>query len=213
MKSSRRYSVIFYGCLLIAVVLVGAMLFSDRSGSSQETVYTRASVSSAASTAVSTAASTAASTGPLTLRWSAEQLRDLMRTAVEGQTEGITVDRVTLTAPDTVSVSGTMSRALLEELLEASELEAKKTLLLALRLLPEELSVGIAFSAAAGDGTLAVTPLSLHAESITLPASLLPQELTDGVNAAIRDALEAQHCTLESLFISGEVLYLTCFVG
>ncbi|MGN1073378.1 MAG: hypothetical protein ACI4QB_00175, partial [Eubacteriales bacterium] len=75
MKSSRRYSVIFYGCLLIAVVLVGAMLFSDRSGSPQETVYTRAPAASSASSSASSV-SIAASTGPLTLRWSAEQLRD-----------------------------------------------------------------------------------------------------------------------------------------
>ncbi|MDY3285856.1 MAG: hypothetical protein SOX31_04680, partial [Eubacteriales bacterium] len=61
MKSSRRYSVIFYGCLLIAVVLVGAMLFSDRDGSPQETVYTRASAASSVSSTASSAVSTAAS--------------------------------------------------------------------------------------------------------------------------------------------------------
>ncbi|MEA4822782.1 MAG: hypothetical protein VB111_01545 [Clostridiaceae bacterium] len=213
MNASRRYSVIFYGCLLVTVVLVGVMLFSG-SDSTTETVYTKALSTAFTSSAAPSAASTAAATtAGMTLRWSNEQLRTLMNTAIESQSVEASIDRVALSAPDTITVAGSIARTELEAMLESSELDSKNTLLLALKLLPEDLSFAVAFSAAAEDGTLVVEPLSVRAESVTLPASILPAGVTDAVNASIHDALTAQRCTLESLSVAGEMLYLTCNVG
>ncbi len=213
MNASRRYSVIFYGCLLVTIVLVGVMLFSG-SDSTTETVYTKAPITTSAPSATSSAASTAITTTTgMTLRWSDEQLRTLMNTAVKSQSIDASIDRVTLSAPDTITVAGTVARTELESMIESSALESKNTLLWALKLLPNDLTFAIAFSAAAEDGTLVVEPLSVRAESVTLPASILPAGVTDAVNASIHDALTAQRCTLESLSVAGEMLYLTCNVG
>lgn len=212
----RRYAAVFYGCLLVAVVLAGVMILSERDDRSATSVQSAQSAQPVRTAQPVRPARTSAASSRLvdiTLRWTPEQLRTLMQQALDSVTEDAAVTAVTLAAPDTVTVSGTVSRAALERLLDRSDVEGRGTLELALKLLPDTMNVSVAFAASVEDGSLAVSPLSLRAESVTLPASVLPSGVTAAANAAVRRALTEQHCTLETLEIHDDTLLLTCWVS
>ena len=225
-QSSRRYSVIFYGCLLVTVVLVGVMLFSEPTGPAEALgTTTQKSINqihATTSTAVTTAAGTetplSSSVLPdgsttVNLRWSNTQIKDFLTQALERAEIAIDVQDITLLEPDTISMTGSIPRDTAINLLDISTIPSKEALRFALRLLPESLEIELSFKAEAVDHTLSVTPLKLVTQGISLPVSILPNSVTDSFHSLVASALKEQHCTLDSLFIADNVLYLTCTIN
>lgn len=202
----RRNTAIFYSCLLVAVILIGVMLFTERSD-------TVGAVSAAphtpiVSTLPGAAQDTRSTAGTVSLRWSDAQIRDLITDALSSS-EG-TVDKVTLTSPDMVTAAGTVARSFIEKALGTSDMASKDTLKQALKLLPENLDITATIRIAVTGGTVTASVTEVSAEGISLPATLLPSDLGRVLSGAVREKLAREGCTPQSLTISDGTLYLNC---
>ncbi len=207
---SRRYTTIFYSCLLVTVVLIGTMMFTSKSPKAASAAKEQATTGT---TAPTTPAVTTATTMSVTLQWTAEELRTMMADSIAQEVSDVKIEKVTLTEPDLITVSGTIARSTLETLLQNSEIEGKSALAMAMKLLPGNIDTTISFYAEAKGGSLLIEPHSFEAGSIELPIALLSDEMFDGINRQIADSLQQRRCRLRSIRIQDDVLYLACTVG
>ena len=207
---SRRYTTIFYSCLLVTVILIGAVMVTSRKPGSDSSPGEQ---TTAGTTTRATPMVTTATTMSVTMHWTAEELRTMMSDSISQEVDDVKIEKVTLTEPDIVIVSGTIARSTLETLLQNSEIEGKSALAMAMKLLPGNIDATISFYVEAKSGTLNLEAFSFEAGSIVLPIDLLSEEMFRGVNEQIAEALEQRRCRLRSIKIEDDVLYLACTVG
>ncbi len=202
--------------LLLAAVLITGVVFLTKHDSRAEAVQLETTPARvAASAAAELPETTAPADSHLTdvrMSWSPDQLMTLIQNAVDSASSDITVSSVSLEAPDTVTVSGTLERSVLEALLESSDIEARSTLEMAVKLLPDAIDLSIAFTLSVEDNRLTVQPVTLEASSITLPASVVPEHMVEDMNTAIADSLTSSGCTPESLEIADNTLTLVAWI-
>ena len=206
---SRRYTTIFYSCLLVTVVLIGAIMVTSRKPGSASSSGEQ---TTAGTTAPATPMVTTATTMSVTMHWTAEELRTMMSDSISQEVDDVKIEKVTLTEPDIVIVSGTIARSTLETL-QNSDIEGKNALAMAMKLLPGNIDATISFYVEAKSGTLNLEAFSFEAGSIVLPIDLLSEEMFRGVNEQIAESLEQRRCRLRSIKIEDDVLYLACSVG
>ena len=205
---SKRYTAIFYSCLLVTVVLIGAMMVSSRPKATVQTEKTTESQT--------TKKTTSGVSAPMEIIFyrNAEQLRSMLNEAAAESLENVEIDDLTLEAPDLVTISGSVSRSTLEKLLQESNIEGKNTFSMALKLLPVEMEGTVSFRLTVEDGRLNVIPQSFEAGTINLPVEMVSDDLIAAINDAINNSLDEQNYKrdykLKSLVIEDNTLNLTC---
>ncbi len=216
-RDSRAYAVVFYGCTLVTLVLIGIMIFypsgrfaDDAAPSGSTTALPRTTYASTAPAAPPATTSAAPITTHVSLRWSQEQVRMLITQTLKDQALDIRLDEVVLAEPDQVQISGSITRAALVKMVEASDISSKDTLLFGLRLLPQNIDVKGSLRISMEDGALQIVPDSLTAAGIQVPAGLLPADLGSQLGDAVTEKLATEGCVLQELQIANGMLHLSC---
>jgi len=221
-QKSRRYAAVFYVCLLITVILVGFMFFSDDNG---ETLLSSSEINSAdnshqitlpapsSDTAAVTSFTPSASSARMVIRWTNKQLRDILSDSLKSLISSAEISNVELEEPNTITINGRIPKDAIQKLLEEAQTPAAAAAEVALKLAPQKIDLCISCSATVEQGTILLTPHRLCVENVEIPCEILPEEWLLALNNCMKTALTKQQCTALELDIQDGSLSLDCEVG
>lgn len=214
-SKNRQYSVIFYGCLLVAVVLFGIVLFPKTPAEDTKYVYTTTAATTTATSTTApktTKATTAATTknNKMSFHWSETELKTMFADALADTLPDAEITKVELAEPNQCTVVGRLPRSAVQTIAKNAGVELGEAAQIALKLAPNVLDLRISFTADVQDGSIVTEPQSFSAESVDLPVGMFPEDAKTAINTALNTAIYAQKYQPEDLFISGGLLYLDC---